>query len=103
MANITGYSVFIFVLFVASISTGILPAENMLIYKYSPANHKGLAFGLKFVLSFGVAPLSLHLISFIQQQTGKFYWLFMALAITAAVIAIITIFLPKENKDKVVI
>ncbi len=103
LANITGYSVFIFVLFVASISTGILPAENMLIYKYSPANHKGLAFGLKFVLSFGVAPLSLHLISFIQQQTGKFYWLFMALAITAAVIAIITILLPKENKDKVVI
>jgi len=99
VASFTGYSVFIAVLLVASISTGILPAENMLLYKYSPEKHKGLAFGMKFVLSFGVAPISLLLISFIQERTGEFYWLFMGLAIVAVFVAIVASLLPKENKQ----
>ena len=93
VANFTGYSVFIAVLFMASVSTGILPAENMLLYKYSPEKHKGLAFGIKFVLSFGAAPLSLHLISFIQEQTGGFYWLFAGLGALAAFVAVIALML----------
>ncbi len=97
VASMAGYSVFIAVLLISSISTGILPAENMLLYKYSPEKHKGLSFGVKFVLSFGAAPLSLHLISFIQERTGDFYWLFMGLSSVAVIVFLVTLMLPSEK------
>ena len=59
---------------------GALPAENMLLARHAPEKHHGLAFGVKFVLAFGAAPLSLFLVSTIYKATGEFYWLFVALA-----------------------
>jgi len=75
-----------------------LPAENMLLTRYTPERHRSLAFGVKFVLAFSTAPLALWLVSFVQGRTGEFHWLFAALAAMAAVAAISALLLPGEAR-----
>lgn len=48
-----------------------LPAENMMLARYAPGRRHGLAFGAKFVLAFGAAPLAVQLVSLIQDATGE--------------------------------
>lgn len=73
-----------------------LPAENMLLARYTPARHHGLAYGIKFVLAFGTAPLSLLLVSTVQERTGEFEWLFLVMAAFAAVGTLAAFMLPGE-------
>ncbi len=62
--------------------------------RFTPARHQGLAFGLKFVLAFGAAPVAMQLVAFVQARTGEFAWLFVALAATACVAALAAALLP---------
>lgn len=73
-----------------------LPAENMLLARYTPARHHGLAYGIKFVLAFATAPLSIMLVSRIQERTGEFYWLFLILAALAGLATLAAFLLPGE-------
>jgi len=73
-----------------------LPAENMMLARYTPTKHHGLAYGVKFVLAFGSAPLSLMLVSAIQARTGEFAWLFLILAALAGLATLASILLPGE-------
>ena len=79
------------------LSAGALPAENMLLSRYSPQKHQSLAFGVKFVISFGSAPLALQLVAFVQEQTGAFFWLFNILAAFAVVAALAALLLPSSR------
>ena len=67
------------------LSAGALPAENLLLNRYSPEKHRGLAFGIKYVVAFGSAPLALQLVARMNAITGEFVWLFVSLAALAAV------------------
>ncbi len=69
------------------VNTGALPAENMMLSRFAPADHQGLAFGIKFVLAFGAAPLGVWLIEISRAQTGGFSALLYGLAALAAVAA----------------
>ncbi len=73
-----------------------LPAENMLLARYTPARYHGLAYGIKFVLAFGTAPLSIMLVSRIQERTGEFLWLFLILAAFAGLATLAAFMLPGE-------
>ena len=73
-----------------------LPAENMLLARYTPQRHHGLAYGIKFVLAFGTAPLSIMLVSRIQERTGEFLWLFLILATFAGLATLAAVMLPGE-------
>ena len=73
-----------------------LPAENMLLARYTPQRHHGLAYGIKFVLAFGTAPLSIMLVSRIQERTGEFLWLFLILAAFAGLATLAAVMLPGE-------
>lgn len=87
-----GMTLVIVALLMVSANASALPAENMLLARYPPANRHGLVFGAKFVLSFGAAPLAVQLVAFVQGATGEFYWLFITLsgfslvALTAALL-----------------
>ena len=65
--------------FVAAIlaisGTSILPAENMMLSEYSSKNNQGFIFGVKFLISFGAAPLGVFLITYTRALTGDFYFL----------------------------
>ena len=78
------------------LSVAALPAENMLLVRYTPERHQSLAFGLKFVLAFGTAPMAIWLVSAIQARTGEFVWLFLGLAMLCALAMAVSLFLPGE-------
>lgn len=62
-----------------------LPAENMLVSRYAPAHRHGLAFGVKFVLAFGAAPLAVQLVSIVTERAGDVLVVFSVLAALALV------------------
>ncbi len=78
-------------------SVGMLPAENMLLAKYTPTHRHGLAFGIKFALGFGAAPLAVQLVAFVNARTGGFYWVFASLAVIVAFAFLAASLLPGEK------
>lgn len=80
-----------------------IPAENMLLARYTPAKWRGTAFGMKFVLSFGVSGLGVPLVSLIRSLTGGFELLFLLLGGSALVVAAAALLLPGETKEKAAI
>lgn len=77
-----------------TLSTVALPAENMLLARYTPERHHSLAFGVKFVLAFGTAPLALYMVARIQALTGEFVWLFALMAGLALACTVAAVLLP---------
>lgn len=75
-----------------------LPAENMLLARYTPAHRHGLVFGVKFALGFGAAPLSVQLVAIISGRTGEFYWVFALLAVVVLTAVAAAVFLPGHGK-----
>jgi MFS family permease len=75
-----------------------LPAENMLLARYTSERRHGLVFGTKFVLSFGAAPLAVQLASLVSERTGEFYWLYLFLALFALGAFLLAAFLPPERR-----
>jgi len=76
---------------------GALPAENMLLARYTPESRHGLVFGIKFVLAFGAAPLAVQLVATITGRTGDFYWVYAVLAAFALVAACAALLLPRDR------
>lgn len=81
------------------LSTAVLPAENMLLARFTPQRHRSLAFGVKFLLAFGVAPLAIWFVSWVKSTTGDFTFLFLALAAVSALGLIASILLPGEAPE----
>jgi len=77
-----------------TLSTVALPAENMLLARYTPEQHRNLAFGVKFVLAFASAPLALYVVARIQAVTGEFVWLFALMAGLALASTLAAVLLP---------
>jgi MFS family permease len=61
------------------------PAENKLLSHYTPGRWQGTGFGAKFILTLGVSASAVPLIAWVYEATGGFYWLFVPLAVLAAV------------------
>jgi MFS family permease len=78
------------------LGAGALPAENMLLARYTPEHHRGLAFGVKYVLAFGSGPLAIWLVSLVHEVTGEFVWLFASLAVMATAATAAALRLPGE-------
>lgn len=76
------------------LASGALPAENMMLARHTPAHRRSLAFGLKFVLAFGAAPVAMQLVARVQEATGAFVWLFVILAGFACLSALAAAQLP---------
>ena len=68
-----------------SANQAALPVENTLVARYAPKDWRALAFGLKFILAFGISGLGALLEGQLYDLTGGFYWMFVVLACIAAV------------------
>ncbi len=77
-------------------NTASLPAENILLAESAP-RRQSLAFGIKFVLSFGAAPFAIRLVAFVTERTGGFAWLFLALTGVAIVTGGVAWLLPEAG------
>ncbi|MDE0814125.1 MAG: MFS transporter [Alphaproteobacteria bacterium] len=79
------------------VNVASLPAENMLLASYTPPRRHGLAFGVKFVLAFIAAPISIQLVAWVRFLTGDFTWLFAGLGVATAIVFVILFALPQEG------
>ena len=95
--SLSGASLLAVAIIMVSVNSGALPAENSLVARYAPSKWRGLAFGLKFILAFGVSGLGVLLEGKLYDYTGGFYWLFIVLACVAAVAAMAGMLLPNER------
>jgi FSR family fosmidomycin resistance protein-like MFS transporter len=78
------------------LSVGLLPAENMMLTRFTPERHRALAFGVKYVISFGTAPLGLLLVRFVVEGTNGLDRLWLILAGAAAIVFIAALALPSD-------
>lgn len=74
-----------------------IPAENMLIARFTPARHHGIAFGGKFVATFLAGPISIQAIAMVREHTGGVGWLFAGLGAAALTILLMLTVLPDER------
>jgi MFS family permease len=81
------------------LSTAALPAENMLLARYTPQKHQGLAFGLKFVLAFGTAPVAIWFVAKMHASSGGFAGLFAVLALLAGLAVAAAMLLPVTGQS----
>ena len=96
-ASLSGTALAAVVLIMVSMNVGSLPAENSLVAKYTPSQWRGLVFGLKFIIVFGVSSLGVMMEGAIYDLTGGFFWLFMVLTAIAAVGVGAGLLLPSER------
>ncbi len=98
LAGGAGLTVFATAILLATISTAQLPAENMLLARFTPERHHGLAFGLKFVLAFGAAPVAIEIVSVVRERTGDFFLLFAGLSAVTAFVFLVVLLLPSDRQ-----
>jgi len=99
IAATTGLGLIGSAMLAVAVNITMLPAENMLIYKYAPSRHRSLIFGIKFVITFGAAPASVALVAYIQEVTNALNMLFAGLAAATFVVALLVMFLPADKSD----
>ncbi len=96
--SLSGGSLMFVAVIMVTLNIGSLPAENSLIARYAPSQWRGLVFGLKFILSFGVSGLGVLMEGMLYDYTGGFFWLFIVLGSIAAVAAAVALLLPGERR-----
>lgn len=96
-AGLSGLPLVLVAVMMVSFNMAGIPAENVLLARYAPPRWRGTAFGMKYVLSFGVSGLGVPLVSLIHGATGELYWLFVLLAGLAGAVAAMGMFLPSES------
>ncbi len=76
------------------------PAENVLIARYSPSRHRGLAYGIRHIAGFITAPLGVQLVALFYGWTEDFTWLLLALSGLVAIGLLATLFLPGDRRAR---
>lgn len=100
-AGLGGAGLLIVALVMVTANVGALPAENALVARYAPSQWRSLAFGLKFILAFGLSGLGAQLEAYLFDLTGGFHWLFSVLTAIALVAIVAILLLPNERKEAV--
>ncbi|MBP2315880.1 MFS transporter [Azospirillum soli] len=74
-----------------------IPAENLLLARYTPEKYRGLAYGAKFILSFGTGPVAVQLVALVYERTGEFVVFYVILSVLAAVAFLAALLLPADR------
>ncbi len=101
-AKLAGLPLVPMILLAVFLNAAILPAENLLVAHFTPQQFHGIAYGLKFVITFGAGPLSVLLIAQVVEKTGTFDWLFFILAGSALAATLAATLVPKVIKTDTV-
>ena len=80
-------------------NSSILPAENILLSKFTPEKHHGLIYGCKFIIVFSSGPLAVYAVSKIYQMTLEFTNLFLMGSFLMFIIFFLVIFLPFKDSN----
>jgi len=97
VARAGGVALLVAAALAALLNATVLPAENLLLAGVAPRRHQSLAFGAKFVVSFGTAPLAVQLVSWVDARTAGLGSLFLILAGVAGGAAVVATALPAQR------
>jgi len=101
IAYFSGFPLIFVCLAAAMFNSSILPAENILLSRFTPERHHGLIYGCKFIIAFSSGPLAVFAVAKIYQMTLEFTNLFLISSAVMFVVFFLAIFLPfKENNIK---
>ena len=100
VSRLTGLSLIGAAFLAAVLNASVLPAENLLLARVVPARHHSLAYGLKFVVAFGIAPLAVQLVAWVSERTGQLDALFLGLSVVAAFGAIVVWTIPEAGRQQ---
>ena len=78
IVSLSNYWLIAISLAIVAFNSSILPAENLLLAKFSPEKYQSLVYGIKFIVSFTVGPIALIMISRSYDLTGEFGLLYLA-------------------------
>jgi MFS transporter, FSR family, fosmidomycin resistance protein len=81
------------------LSVSLLPAENMMLTRFTPERHRALAFGVKYVIAFGTAPLGLQLVRLVVDGTDGLDRLWLILAGAAVAVFVAALALPSDARE----
>jgi MFS family permease len=66
---------------------GTQPVENLLIARHTPSSLRGMSYGLKFLVTFGLGALGAPVVGYFWERTGTLAWTFVIFAGVAVVVA----------------
>ena len=103
VASTSNYLLIIFALMTVAFNSSILPAENVLLAKFSPEKYQGLVYGIKFIVSFAIAPIAVLLISKSYEMTSEFIYLYMGSGFIMILVFMMAISLPYTREPKTIL
>ena len=98
VALTSNYFLIVFALMTVAFNSSILPAENVLLAKFSPEKYQGLVYGIKFIVSFAIAPIAVLLIAKSYELTNDFIYLYLGGGILMIVVFLMALSLPYTSK-----
>lgn len=101
--NMFGVPLFALVVVAMVLNVAILPTENMLIAKYTPQKWRATAYGLKFILAFGMSAAAIPIAGYAYDETGGFGMVFWIMAAGAVFAIVAALFLPSARRDDMAI
>ncbi|MBM3558969.1 MAG: MFS transporter [Alphaproteobacteria bacterium] len=99
LATVGGLPVVLVATIAVLVGTTAVPSESLLLSRYAPPKHQGLAFGIKFVLGMGAGPVAVAAVAWVQGATGEFASLYWGLVVLAAAGAFAALALPRERRS----
>ena len=99
--SLSNYFLIIISLFIVAFNSSILPAENLLLAYFSPQKHQSLVYGIKFIVSFAIAPIALFLISTSYEATKEFSYLYLSSGILMLILFFVVFTLPSVRKKSI--
>ena len=99
--SLSNYFLIIISLFIVAFNSSILPAENLLLAHFSPQKHQSLVYGIKFIVSFAIAPIALFLISTSYETTKEFSYLYLSSGILMLILFFVVFTLPSTQKKSI--
>ena len=102
VASTSNHLLIIFALMTVAFNSSILPAENVLLAKFSPEKYQGLVYGIKFIVSFAIAPIAVLLISKSYEMTSEFIYLYMGSGFIMILVFMMAISLPYTREPKTI-
>ena len=97
IVSLSNYWLIAISLAIVAFNSSILPAENLLLAKFSPEKYQSLVYGIKFIVSFTVGPIALIMISRSYDLTGEFGVLYLAFGFVMIIMFLIVLTLPVKK------
>ncbi|MFM1594337.1 MAG: MFS transporter [Woeseiaceae bacterium] len=86
-------------LVIVAFNSSILPAENILLARFAPAEYQSMVYGIKFILSFSIGPLVVFLVARSYTLTGEFYYLYFISGALMSVLFFMILSLPLRKSE----